>query len=200
MATKETIFEKGINLEKNFAEYIKKEMDYEKVKIRHQVPQANDNRSANIDVIGEKLNENWGNAKNIGVWYYVIGIVAYIVSIFLYLVNEIDEDVFNVVMLSVITFIIIGVLLYIIKRNNIVNIWVECKNLKGKVNITQVNKMLTEIKSYKESEDRTYKFKEFAFVSANGFVDNAIELAVNNGIKCFILDKKDKFKEVTEWN
>ena len=200
MATKETTFKKGINLEKSFAEYIKKEIDYEKVKIRHQVPQANNNRGANVDVIGEKLNENGETLKKLGMWYYIIGITAYIVSFFLYLVNEINEDTFVSIMFSGIVFIIIGGFIYIIKRNNIVNIWVECKNLKGKANITQVNKMLTEIKSYRESEDNKYKFKEFAFVSANGFVDNAIELAINNGIKCFILDKKDKFKEVTEWN
>lgn len=59
--------------------------------------------------------------------------------------------------------------------------------------------LYSSVKEYKESKDTKYKFKKFAFVSASGFVDNALELAIDNHIDCYIKEN-EKFKKIDKWN
>jgi len=196
---KKTTYKKGIELEEKFSQYLKDEMGYTETKIRFQVKQANNSRGANIDIIGRKLSEKGKFLKSLGITYLIIFFLLIVLGIIL-LSNNI-EDWGGGLIFSGVIFEIFGTIAYALglKYYN-TNIWVECKNLKNKVNITQVRKMIDEINAYKNSGDKKYRFKEFAFVSASGFIDNAIELALANNIKCFIINNKNKFQQINEWS
>lgn len=195
-----TTHQKGLELEIQFAEFIKEEMGYEKTKIRFQVKQANNSRGANVDVIGQKLNENGKKLNRIGTTYIIVCFFPIIFSIIIGLTDSVDNILVPVFFFGGITLNVLGIIVLIISSYlNIENAWVECKNLKTKVNIGHVGKMINEIKSYKQTKDTQYKFKEFFFVSASGFVDNAIELAISNNINCYVVED-EKFKKITNWN
>jgi hypothetical protein len=193
-------FKKGIELEKEFAEYIREEMKYDKIKIRFQVKQANNSMGANIDIIGQRLNETGIRLKRVSKWYFIMCVIVVFYALLIGIMDSFYNDWTLALFISGLILEIVGLFALIISsRYNIDNIWVECKNLKTKSNITQVNKMLNEIKSYKNSGDTQYKFKEFAFVSTSGFVNNAIELAIANNIKCFVKENNE-FGQITNWN
>ena len=196
----ESTFKKGIELEKEFSEYLKSEIGYDKIKTRYQVKQANNSRGANIDIIGQKLNSTGIAFKQMGTVWLIIFVIAIIFSFVIAFTDSFDNAWFKGLFFCGIALEIFSFSALIISNiYNIDNIWVECKNLKTKVNITQIHKMINEIKAYKASGDKQYKFKEFVFVSASGFIDNAIELATKNGIKCYIKEK-NKFTQITNWN
>ncbi len=180
----DSTYKKGIDLEKKFAEYIKSEMKYDKIKIRFQVKQANNSRGANVDVIGQRKNETGETWEGMGIIWLIICFIALVVGFIMEFTNDWGSDLGLYLIICGFILEIVGIIALVISNAyNIDNIWVECKNLKSKVNISQINKMLTEIKQYKASGDSQYKFKEYAFVSASGFIDNAIELAEANSIK-----------------
>lgn len=196
---KKTTYKKGIELEERFAQYVKEEMGYTETKIRFQVKQANNSRGANVDVIGQKLTDTGKLANTFS--YVYMGIALIFIVIGIYFLTTDDLGVGGAFLLLGLISEIIGFIFIVVNnKTRIANIWVECKNLKNKVNISQVRKMIDEIKAYKNSEDKKYKFKEFAFVSASGFIDNAIELAIANNIKCFIVNDNNEFQQITEWS
>jgi len=184
-----------------FAEYVKKEMKYDKVKIRFQVKQANNSRGANVDVIGQRKNATGEMWEQLGKIWLIICSIAIFFGLIIGFASDWETDwAWGLIVIGVILDICGIIALLISNAYNIDNIWVECKNLKTKVNISQVNKMLTEIINYKATGDSQYKFKEYAFVSASGFIDNAIELAEANGVKCFIVDNNGNFKRKEKWS
>ncbi len=71
----------------------------------------------------------------------------------------------------------------------------ECKNLKGKVNINQIEKSIREFNDYTASGNKEYKFKYHYFVSANGYIENALKYAEDKGILCY-QKEGDTFKRV----
>ncbi len=195
-----TTHQKGLELENKFAEFIKEEMGYEKTKIRFQVKQANNSRGANIDVIGQRLDKRGKLLKNLGISYMVVFFIAMFYAFIIGFTDTFDNIWFSILFFGGLTMQILGIIVILISSSlNIENAWVECKNLKSKVNIGQVSKMINEINSYNQTKDTQYKFREFFFVSASGFIDNAIELAISNNINCYIVED-DKFKKITNWN
>lgn len=197
---KKTTYKKGIELEEKFAKYLKEKMGYTETKIRFQVKQANNSRGANIDVIGQKLSENGKTLKYAGIVYLILFLILFVIGIIV-LNSDSNSDCGGYLIFISVVFEIFGVIGYFLGvKYSTVHIWVECKNLKNKVNINQVRKMVNEIKAYKDSGSKKYRFKEFAFVSASGFIDNAIELAIANNIKCFIVNKKNNFEQINEWS
>ena len=196
----QTSFTKGIELEKEFAEYIRTELNYDKIKIRFQVKAKANSRGTNVDVIGQRVDSTGKTYRVIAFIYFLVFVIVYFYGIISYSNDSIDGGLLTLLFV-ISSFFLVGGLIFIInsEKNNIENIWTECKNLKTKVNINQIRKMLNEIKEYKESGDKQYKFVEFAFVSTSGFIDNAIELAIDNKINCYIKDGS-KFKKVSKWN
>lgn len=191
----ETIFEKGIGLEKEFCEYLKTDLGWEKARIRSQMASKFNMRGTNVDVIAERIDARGNKLKKLGIVYAIFFILLMIVSFF-----EEDSELQLFLLCFGLIFEIGGVFAFIYSINlNKENAWVECKNLKTKVNISQVQKTIDEYKHYKESGNKEYKFVECYFVSTNGFVENALKLAVENGIKCYIKEN-GIFKKIDYWN
>jgi len=198
MAKKRTTYKKGLELEIMFAEFMKEELGYNNTRVRAKVPQKNNNTGIEVDVIGKRLDER-GKIFNV---LAIISIVLFMLLFIYGLVEVIIGSNNDLSLIFIISFVFgIGGIAYLLLSNhfNQENAWVECKNLKGKANITQVNKMIMEIEEYKLSKDNEYKFINYFFVSANGFIENAIKKAMDKGIDCYSLSN-GKFIEEKYWN
>ena len=65
--------------------------------------------------------------------------------------------------------------------------------------INHVRKTIEEKADYVRSGDREYKFEYHYFVSANGFVENALKYAVDNNVICYVKEG-NTFKKVGYWD
>ncbi len=193
-------YKKGLKLEQEFAEFLTTEMNYGKVKIRSQIKAAENSRGSNIDIIGERPNKKGERMKRLANSYLIIFFAMFGGGLIIGYSNNWGVGIWTLLITVSIIFEAGALIaLFISKSNDIVNAWVECKNLKGKANINQVRKMIDEMSEYKASGDKRYKFYDFIFVSANGFIDNAIQLAERNNIQCYV-KHEESFKQVTEWS
>jgi hypothetical protein len=191
----ETIFEKGIGLEKEFCEYLKTDLGWEKARVRSQMASKFNMRGTNVDVIAERLDDRGRKLKLISKFYFAICILSLLIG--LYLIN--DDSGLTIFLFGVFVFIVGFVSFNLGEKLNKENAWVECKNLKTKVNISQVQKTIDEYKHYKDSGNDEYKFVKCYFVSTNGFIENALKLAIDNDIICY---KKENgiFKKIEYWD
>jgi hypothetical protein len=176
---------KGLSFEKEFSEFMISELGWEKAKIRTQQASKSNMRGINVDVRGERVDFKGKKLRKIGRFY---------LSIFLFLLGlsyiETDPDTAGTYLDISLIFIFVGSIVYFIGISKLKeNAWVECKNLKGKATYVQVQKMINELNEYKESGNDRYKFVSAYFVSSNGFIDNALQLASDNKIICY--EKKD---------
>lgn len=194
----ETSFEKGIGLEKEFCEYLKTDLGWEKARIRSQMASNINMRGINVDIVAERINEK--DKRN----YIILGSIYLCIGTFVFLlgldiVNENEVLGFSC-LAGFFLMVLFAVLFYRMALDNIKeHAWVECKNRKTKSDIKQIKEVISCLKEYRATENRKYKFVEIYFVSASGFIDNAIELAERSEIRCFV--KKDgTFKEVDKWN
>lgn len=165
----ETSYDKGRMLENEFSVFMKHELGWDKVRVGAHMSGKENVKGAAIDIIGERL-----DAK--GSRYYKYSIIAIIAAALclvyavIWMVEEIDN---GGTLLLIYSFIGMGLsIIFLIysSKNNKENAWVECKNLKGKVNINHIDKSIREYNDYIMSRNKEYKFKYMYFVSANGFV------------------------------
>lgn len=187
----ENSYYKGANFEIRFAEFMKSDLGWDKYVIRSQQKGKANSKGSQVDIIGERFDVRGKRLYNLAIVYLVLMIGFCAAGIYM------DED----------WLAILGVLIGIIaifislKSRNLhkENVWVECKNLKGKATIEQIRKSIDEYQDYVATQDKEYKFIEWYFVSASGFVENALKLAMDNGIVCFEYNKSEKFEKVTYW-
>jgi uncharacterized protein YxeA len=180
----ENSYLKGEKFEKLFAEYMKAELGWEKYVIRSQQKGKYKSRGSQVDIVGERKDDRHRRLYNLGivlVGLFLIGLVTGISIMELY---QLDDGFYIAIVGMVIG--IIGVFC-IWDSNNFQkeNAWVECKNRKTKSTYEDVQKSINELKDYKDSGDKEYKFVQHYFVSASGFVENALKLAQDNNIECF---------------
>jgi len=195
-----TTYEKGLELEQKFSEFMKEELGYNDTRIRAKIPQKHNHTGVEVDVIGRRTDERGKSFEKLAIRTCVLGVVLFISGF--YIGVDSDWNSMLSIPLAVISLVVLsfGVLYMLLSSKfNQENAWVECKNLKGKANITQVSKMITEIDDYKLSNNRDYKFTDYFFVSTNGFVENAIKKAISKGIHCYTYDNGN-FIEEKYWN
>src|SRR3989304_2460760 len=200
MAKKQTTHEKGLELEQKFSEFMKEELGYNHTRVRAKVPQKHNHTGVEVDVIGKRTDERGKRLENLSIGSLILGGILFFLGLYLWMGSDFDDT-------WLMSLLLIGIMLvcfsmfYILlsTKFNQENAWVECKNLKGKANITQVGKMIIEIEEYKLSNNKEYKFVDYFFVSTNGFVENAIKKAMDKGISCYSLSN-GKFIKEKYWN
>jgi len=186
----------GYEFDLAFAEYIKSTLKYQGVKLGNQIASKNGQSTIEVDIIGFRADIRSKRLEKRSLIYGIIGIALIVFAIFLGYDNNFTNRLCRPFLICGII-IATGGICYIMLNEifNKENIWVECRNIESKIDIEQANLMLTKIREYKESEDTKYKFKEFVFVSANGFNDNALELLIDNKVNCYI-KKEGKFVRI----
>ena len=121
-----------------------------------------------------------------------------ILAIVFFLVGLLTEGTF--VAWAAICFVISGVLYWRDDGKEIrvpeIHVWVECKNLKSKVNRDHIIKLTQTVKRIRMSKNATWKPDKVLFFSAPGYVNDAIYFAKRSGVVCY--EKRgDTFEEIT---
>ena len=189
----QTSYLKGRELEEEFAAHMKKNLGWTSVRVGAHMKGKENSKGASIDVIGECLDERGVKFHRVSMSILTSAIFMVLVGITL-LFEDIDGGS-EVLLISIFVSGLAGFFLWQSDVYHKQNAWVECKNLKGKATISMIDKSLREKRDYIASGDKEYKFEYHYFVSASGFVENALKHAVAHGMFCF--EKKDgKFVEI----
>lgn len=193
----QTSYDKGRELEVEFSLFMKRELNWGKVRVGAHLPQKMNKKGASVDVISERLDDRGQKFQQLS----IIAIVVSLIMICMALIMIYSELGTGELFLALSVTIGLGSIVFMLQSSkfNKENGWVECKNLKGKVNINQIDKSLREYKEYKNSGDKEYKFEYHYFVSKSGYIENALRYAIENGIICY--EKTgDTFKKVGYWD
>jgi hypothetical protein len=193
-------YEKGIELEKKFSEYVKNELEYTHIIIRHNIKQFYNDSGVNVDIIGQRLNARGRKLYKYGmILLIMVGISIIGAIIYAYVTNWVDYTPVAFISCAGWLELIAFISFMLSKKYNIENIWVECKNWKNEIDIDVVSLMISKISDYKKTKDKRYKFKEFVIVSANGFKKTAIQKAEDHNIQCFSIDNVGNFQKINKW-
>lgn len=191
-------YEKGREFENKFAEFMKNELGWSKVRVGAHMSGHNNAKGTSIDVFGERLDELGIKYKKISTKWMISSAILSLLALIWYLQgwgnNGIWFFMFGLMsMLGCATFMMLS------EANNKQNAWVECKNLKSRVNINHISKMIREYEDFKASKNQEHRFTHLYFASANGYVENALKTAMDNGIICYT-KKGRSFEEIKYWD
>ncbi|NUY81025.1 hypothetical protein HUK80_08975 [Flavobacterium sp. MAH-1] len=188
---------KGLRLEKEFSEFMKSDLGWEKTINRKQMRSHWNAAGTNVDIIAERPNEKGERFKRVSRAYLWLCITPILYGVYesYYGDSEIGLPIFYLGIF--IEFLALGSKIYG-DRLNKENAWVECKSLKGKATVKQLQIMIAERNAYLASGDSEYKIVETYFVSENGFVETALQYAHDMNIFCY--QKTDiGFEYITNW-
>jgi hypothetical protein len=186
---------KGKTFEEAFCKFMTTDLGYSKAYTGHNMPSRVNPRGIKLDIVAKRKSK----AGEL-IYKITIGVILLIIPIGLvcYLVMpKTDENTFILLFTIGLILVLSGLALIIATNYTIEYAWVECKNWKDKVPIKEVEKMLFEFNSHNHSKDKRFVFRHKYFVSANGFVDNALTYAIDNKIMCYICND-NKF-EFVDW-
>lgn len=197
---KESSHQKGAKFEKEFAKYMKTNLGYNDAVTKRKVRSAVNTANTEVDVIGFKVDPSGKNRRNSGLILMSFAILFFFLKGVYTFDNENNalDSISNALINVLLLLAIIGGYLVFNKSKTFEseNGWVECKDRKNKSTYDYVQKMLDEFNNYQKCNDTKYKFTELYFVSANGFVDSALDFAKQNNIRCFVKDSNGAFEEI----
>lgn len=191
-------YEKGREFEKKFAQFMKDELGWDKVRVGAHMPGRDNAKGTSIDVCGERLDELGMKYRQRSTPWAWGSIVLAVFSV-IWWWNDLGENGIGFFIFSGTSFLASRIFIYLAELNHKKHAWVECKNLKGRVNINHISKMIRELKDFKASKNDEYKFNDLYFASSNGYVENALKMAMDNGIVCYT-KKGRTFVEEKYWD
>lgn len=184
-------FEKGVDLEMAFCEFMKSDLGWEKARTRAQMKSATNNRGINVDIIAERE-----NIRSKQLW--VSGLIGLSLSGGTLIFDAFNDSLFLSITI-IVTTIFSGYLILSSQKIIKEHAWVECKNQKGNVSNIQMQKMINDFDAYKLSKDKEHRFVMNYFVSGTNFSESALKLAQDKNILCYI-PKNGIFVEVNYWD
>ena len=191
-------YEKGREFEEQFAQFMKDELGWNKVRVGAHMTGKNNAKGTSIDILGERLDALGRKYKGIST-KWIFGSVLLVICSGIWHFGNMGANGFWFFILGLLSSM--GAIIFHILSitNNKQNAWVECKNLKGKANINHISKMIREYNDFKASKNEDHRFTHLYFSSANGYVENALKMAMDNGIICYT-KKGNSFQEVKYWD
>jgi len=185
-------FQIGKEFEMKCADIVRRDWGYKVVNRSQQASRSN-MRGTNVDLIGKKMNQRAN-------FIFVYGIILTFFSapfLILWLISYLDNwesvnpDFFLFIFFGLAA---IGISIMFIGGSNMYDyLWIECKGEKKKTDYNQVNKFVSE-KIASKMNKRKFKANRFVLISKTGFIDNAYDLAIRNGIECYIYDNDKLIK------
>ena len=191
-------YEKGREFEIQFAAFMKSDLGWDKVRVGASIAGHHNPKGTSIDVIGERLDALGVKYKDISnKWLIGSGILG--LGGILWWFQGWGSNGLWFTMCALMSAVGFAIFRLLSDANNWQNCWVECKNLKGRANVTHIAKMIREFQDYKASKSDSHRFTHYYFASANGYVENALKMAADNGIVCYAGHGKT-FVEVKYWS
>ena len=191
-------YEKGREFEKKFASFLKEELGWDKVRVGAHMSGKSNAKGTSIDVLGERLDEMGVKYKKISSrWMMASGVLG--IGALIWFLQDWGSDGFWFFILCLLSVMGAMVFRMLSDANHKKNAWVECKNLKTKVNINHMSKMLREYNDFKSSKNDDHRFTHLYFASANGYVENVLKMALDNNVICYT-KKGRTFVEEKFWD
>lgn len=208
MKTKKTIdideqnegvsYEKGREFERQFAEFMKNELGWKKVRVGAHMPGKDNVKGTSIDIFAERLDDLGKKYESIAI-NWMLGSFLLASLSFIWYMQDWGNDGLWFLILCLISILGGLVFMFLSEVNNKQNAWVECKNLKSKANINHISKMIRELNDFKLTKSGEHRFTHYYFASANGYVENAIKTAMANNIICYVKNG-NSFEEIKYWD
>lgn len=191
-------YEKGREFEKKFAEFMKQELGWSKVRVGAHMSGHHNAKGTSIDVFGERLDELGIKYRKISMkWMW--GSAALSLLALIWFLQDWANNGFWFLIMGMMSMLGCGIFMMLSDANNKQNAWVECKNLQSRANINHISKMVREYEDFKSSGNKDHRFTHLYFASANGYVENAMKAAMVQGIVCY--EKKGRtFVKVDYWD
>jgi len=177
---------------------MKDELGWDKVRVGCHMSGRNNAKGTSIDICGERLDELGIKYKKWSSSWTIASVVLAIFSI-AWWYNNWGEHGLGFFFLALISLLGSRIFHYLSLLNHKRHAWTECKNLKSRVNINHISKMLREFNDFKASKNDDYKFTNLYFASANGYVENALKMCMDNNIICYTKSGKT-FIEAKYWD
>lgn len=191
-------YEKGREFEQRFAIFLKDSVGWDKVRVGAHMTGKNNAKGTSIDVFAERLDSLGIKYRDISNKWMIGSGIFFLAGITWYAQSWGNDGLWFTIfaLLSLVGGMIFRLLSDI---NNKQNAWCECKNLKGRTNINHIEKMLREYNDFKASKNENHRFTHLYFASANGYVENALKVAHDNNVICYV-KKGRSFEEVKYWD
>lgn len=184
--TDETSFNKGKELEHEFAKFMKENLGWNNVRVGAHLVGRSNRKGASVDIIAWRLNETGLNLKGLGKIYLWGCGIFFLLGLLIGFASDWEIEFAEFLIIVSLPLEILGLIVYFIGLKYLnESVLVECKNLKSKVNITHIDKSLRELRDYKSTGDSEYKFVYHYFVSSSGYIETALKYAIENGIVCY---------------
>lgn len=191
-------YEKGREFEEQFARFMKDDLKWDKIRIGAHMSGHENAKGTSIDILGERLDFLGIKYRKIADKWMAVSIAFALGGIIWHIEKWGERGLWFT--LFALTSFAAGLIFRILSdANNKQNAWVECKNLKSKVNINHMSKMLREYNDFKSSKNEHHRFTHLYFASANGYIENTLKMALDNNVICY--EKKvNSFREVNYWD
>jgi hypothetical protein len=184
----ETSYQKGLALEHMFSDYLVNELGYNSTRIRAHVKSSINNRGINVDIIAKR-----GYALAVG--FDIAGTIFGLLTL-IFISYAVENNNMPVGIMAIPFFILSGGCFFLFSNKMIKHSWVECKNHLTPVTHAMVLKTISEYESHKFTKSNEYNFTRLYFVSSSGFIDNALKLASDKKIHCYII-KNGNFEKLS---
>lgn len=191
-------YERGREFEEEFATFLKNELHWTNIRLGASMQGKFNAKGTTIDILGQRLDFVGEIYKRRANKFLFASAILCILGVSWYIKSWMNDG-FWFCLFSILCFIGVGVFKFLSLQNHSQNSWTECKNLKSKVDINHIAKMLREINDFKATKNESYRFTHFYFASANGYVENALKMAIENNITCYV-KKGNSFEEVKYWD
>jgi hypothetical protein len=197
----ETAYSKGVRLESEFSEFLKSDLGWEKTRNRKQMRSKWNMAGTNVDIIAERINEKGERFRKSALLLIALAVPILLIGFYLVFDEDYQNDGIGNMLLTMGFIWEIGAALfaYLSHKLNKENAWIECKNIKTKSTIKQMQILVAERNAFVSSKDDSYKIVETYFVAENGFTETALQYAESHDVLCY--EKANgKFVKAKYWN
>ena len=181
--------EKGRELEDSFADWAEEKYDFEIAELRELINGAVSARPYEVDIHALKARTEYLYLKRAGIALMLLSgllLLGFIPDIREYLEDIVRTISPENVPLSVFLPFSIGFFAYYFgNKKKEKHYWIECKNLKSKVNRAHVQKLHSSVDDVRNNEQAPWYPDKVFLVSGNGFDKDALAHADEFEIKCF---------------
>jgi hypothetical protein len=187
--------EQGKKLEDDFALFLKNNLGYTKVDTRITVFSRKNPNGSNVDVMGKKNSNQGKRIMLLSKIMMYLSLPIMLIPAFLSTISVSYTQIFTLAAIGLSMIVLSAMILGLADYYSAEYAWVECKSSKDKTTFDQVDTMVSRFNAHMKNKHKRYNFKEKYFVSANGFIDNALGHAHSNGIICYICEGNE-FKKI----
>lgn len=182
---------KGVNLEREFEEWMKAKLGYKETERRVPVKGQIADRPYEVDIHGVRFSLKWKMFQGLGLYVMVLGLLMLILPSLDPRLHEWMENFVGSIFPRLAGYgaLVFGFAGWVIsrigKQRTITHTWVECKDRKGNVKRAHVQKLNTTVQDVINNRPPKWDPIEVIIVSGTDFDVDALNFAREYGYSCY---------------